>query len=179
MKPVAADFKPAAVPSWPLWSLAAACVVAACASGLWARHHRHELQALQTELQRSMAQQAAQALPAPPDPVGPKPYDRSLREMLTERASPWPDALASLEALAWQGVTPRALELNAADGAIRVELTVTEPARLLKFLDALNAGADKNANDLVWNLQQTQSEGASNMSVATLVGRKTPRAIAQ
>jgi hypothetical protein len=178
MKSVVADFKPAAVPSWSLWLVAAACVVVACASALSAWRQKQYMLAVQAEFQRSSSLQAAQAQPAPSNPVGPKPHDRSLREMLIERASPWPDALASLEALALQGVTPRALELNAAEGAIRVELTVTEPARLLKYLDALNAGADKNANELIWSLQQTQADVASNTSLATLIGKRTARPVA-
>jgi hypothetical protein len=179
MKPVLADFKPVAAPSRVLAWLAVSCVLVACASGLAAWRQQRELKTLRAELAQSQAQQARQALPLPSSPIQAKPYERSLREMLTERALPWPDALASLEALAQQGVTPRAIETSAADGTVRVELTVTEPAKLLKYLDALNSGADKNANDLVWSLQQTQTDGATNTSVAILVGKRTTQAVAK
>jgi hypothetical protein len=179
MKPVLADFKPVAAPSRVLGWLAVSSVLVACASGLAAWRQQREVQTLRAGLVQSQAQLARQVLPLPPSPIQSKPYERSLREMLNERALPWPDALASLEALALPSVTPRAIETSAADGTVRVELTVTEPAKLMKYLDALNMGADKNANDLVWGLQQTQTDGATNTSVAILVGKRTTRAVAK
>jgi hypothetical protein len=172
MKAVSADFKPSSRPGWPLWVLAFLVASAASASTvLWWRQNQ-ELTQLQTLLQTKKAQRQVQVTPPPALAIAPKPYDRSAREMLAERQAPWPDALAVLESAAQVGVTPRAVDFNAAEGAVRVELVVNDPTRLLKYIEALNAGVDKDPKELRWSLLQTQLEPASGITVAVIIGKR-------
>jgi hypothetical protein len=172
MKAVAADFKPASQPGWLLWMVTAVCVVAALASTYTVWQHKQKLSQLQSEFKAKQAQRDAQAAPVPQLAIEPKPYERSAREMLAERSAPWPDALAALEAAAQIGVTPKSVEFNATDGAVRVELVVVDPTRLLKYIDSLNAGVDKGSGELRWRLQQTQLEPSTNTTTAVIVGSR-------
>jgi hypothetical protein len=177
VKAVSADFRPARQPSWVLWMVAAACVAGALALMFSAWQNKRELGRLQNELSSKEGERQAQTMPAQVQPIAPKPYDRSAREMLAERMAPWPDALNALEAAAQIGITPRTVEFNAAEATVRVELVVADPTRLLKYIESLNAGVDKSSNELRWSLQQTQLEPSTNSTTAVIVGSRSGRAM--
>ena len=173
MKPVRADFMVKVPPSPRLWLVALALLLGAVAAGAMALHQRQLLHEAQTALQRSLEQQRANnqeplAVPAP------KLYERSAREFLQERALLWPEALRALETTAMEGVTPRLFESNAADGAARVELVAASHAKVLEYLEALNAGTGHGGMELTWVLLQTQSEANGNSVVAVIAAKRSP-----
>jgi hypothetical protein len=159
MTPIRADFLRSRQP--PRWAwLGAGLLVASTlvAAGLAWREHV-QVQSLRGELQALRASQAAvpahAVVQAPPPP-----YDASARAMLLERALPWPQALTTLEAMAIVGVTPIAFEAVAADRSWRLEVAFVDYAKLLEYVEALNAGEP----NLRWTLSQSQAHGAGGAS---------------
>lgn len=111
-----------------------------------AQHERDLVQ-----LKSRPAEESRAAAPAP-TPA----YDSSARTMLQQRDFPWPAALTTLEATAVIGVTPTAIEAAPTTGQVRVEVQFTDYAKLLEYLNALNAGEP----DARWSLVQSQSQVA-------------------
>lgn len=178
MKPVGADFRPRALPGPVHWGLAGLLAMAAGLSLGWAWLQHTRLDALRQALAVAAAAQAAQAAHEaheaarqPPAPAT-LPYDSSARELLRERSVPWPEALTALETISMSGVTPRSLEVNASDGTVRVELAAEGHARVLEYVEALNAGASGHAEALRWALQQSQADAAPNTISAVIVGSR-------
>lgn len=169
MKPVHADFKrPWVPPRWMWWAVAALALIACAAVGMAWRAWK------QVDVQRAAlrdavaATQAAAVVPAPLRVL--RPYDASAREMWAEHSAPWPQALTMIEATAIIGVTPVALEFVASDKAVRVEVSFTDYAKLLEYVDALNAGEP----ELKWALVQSQAQ-ASGEATAVIVSRVVRR----
>lgn len=167
MSRINADFKKRSRPqAWVWWVLAVACAAAAfvcwkawVASQDLARHER-ELVELKSRP------------PAEPRTAGPAPapaYDSSARTMLQQRDFPWPAALTTLEATAVIGVTPTAIEAAPSTGQVRVEVQFTDYAKLLEYLNALNAGEPEAR----WSLVQSQSQvaGAATAVIVANYGR--------
>jgi hypothetical protein len=169
MKPVRADFAPRRVPARWMWFLLALLAAAAVAAAGVAAHRLEALRDQRAALERAAAERQAAAVVVP-KPVAPPLYERSAREMLAEHRLAWPQVLTALEATAIVGVTPVAVEMAASDGIARVEVTFTDHARLLEYLEALNAGQ----GELRWVLVQAQSQAAGG-SVAVLHARSSAR----
>lgn len=164
MKPLTMDFNRQSLPNrrwW--WILAIVTLVAASAAGVsW--HERSQVSELRNELHEARVNQGR--APVQVRPVrGPAIYDASARTMLIERSSPWPQALAKIEATAIMGVTPGALEFMAAEHSVRVELTFSDYPKLLEYVEALNAGE----STFRWTLVQSQAQ-VGNQAVAVVVG---------
>ena len=169
MSLVRADFKRQAIPSrWLWWALALAGFAAAAATFLAWREWR-QVTTQRDSLRQTIAAQAAAPIAAPPV-KGPAPYDASARTMLAEQASLWPQALTMIEATAIIGVTPAALEFVANDKSVRVEVSFTDYAKLLEYVDALNAGEP----EIRWVLVQShaQAGGAATAVVVSTPSRR-------
>jgi hypothetical protein len=169
VKPVIADFSQHSAPSRTLWGLLGVAAALSVAAAAWTWHEWRELETQRALLRDTVARQAATPAAAP---IGraPPPYQASAREMLMERAAPWPQALTMIEATAIVGVTPAAVEFAASDKTIRLEVTFADYSKLLEYVDALNAGEP----ELRWSLQQSQAQagGASSAVItASLVRR--------
>lgn len=98
------------------------------------------------------------ALPAAPRP--PAAYDTSARQFLSERSAPWAPMLRTLESGAMIGVTPSAVEFNAADGVARVTLNYADPAALIDYLDRINEGVSPEGSLAPWTLVETHLQSA-------------------
>jgi hypothetical protein len=133
--------------------------VLACAAWAW-----RKLEHQRGELRHALA--TRHAAPATPPLVRVAPaYDASAREMLAERRFPWVRALTAVEAVAMIGVTPTGVEFAVADQAVRLEVNFENHAKLLDYLNQLNAEEPQ----LRWALTQAQADGGRGGS-ATLVG---------
>ena len=167
MSRINADFKKRSRPrAWVWWALAVGCGTTAFVGWqAWMASQdvvRHE---------RDLAQLKSRP-PAEPRPAAPAPtpaYDTSARTMLQQRDFPWSAALTTLEATAVIGVTPTAIEAAPATGQVRVEVQFTDYAKLLEYLNALNAGEPEAR----WSLVQSQSQvaGAATAVIVANYGR--------
>jgi hypothetical protein len=176
MKAVRAHFETRRTPPLWAWAAAAALLVASIALGGWTWHRQTRWQAAQAYAaeqaqQREAARRAAQSVP-----VQAPPYDASAREMLAEREWPWPAALVAIESVAMEGVTATAIDMSAGDKLVRLEVAFTDHAKLLAYLEKLNAGLDDStAGGWRWAIQKTQAGGAAAaggaIGQAVLVGR--------
>jgi hypothetical protein len=169
MKPIRADFRRGSrPPRWLWWSLAA-LAAAALAAGAMAGREWQLLRSLQAELRDAEARQHAMPVPQAAV-VAPPVYESSARALLAERALPWPQALTSIEATAIVGVTPIGIDFSSAERSMRLEVAFSDYAKLLEYVDALNAGEP----ELRWALAQSQSQAmgaATALIVATPVAR--------
>lgn len=163
MRFIRADFKKTSRPSPLLWSVCAVVVALALAGAAWTWHEWREVDLQNERLREAIARKDAP--PPMPSVALTKPYEASARELLAERAIPWPQALTTLEATAVVGVTPVSVEFGPGEKSIRLEVTFTDYGSLLEYLNALNAGEP----DLRWKLAQSQSQGAAT-STAVLFG---------
>lgn len=165
MKRVRADFVPRRGPGRVLWVALGALAAVALSAVVLVAYRFGEFGQQRAGLERAMAER--RAVPAAvPKPPAPPPYERSAREMLAEHRLAWPQVLTVLEATTLVGVTPVSVEMAASDGVARVEVSFTDHARLLEYLEALNAGQ----GDLRWMLVQAQTQTAGG-SVAVLHAR--------
>ncbi|HEX6705214.1 MAG TPA: hypothetical protein VF169_10675 [Albitalea sp.] len=168
MRSVRADFSRRSPPSPWLWGLLALLALAALAAGGWAWREWQGAAAQRAALRDA----AVKPLPpiAMPAPRAPAPYDTSAREMLAERRFPWPKVLTAIEATAVVGVTPTAVEFAAGDKSARVEVSFVDFAKLLDYVDQLNAGEA----ELRWTLIQSQAQAAGG-GTATVAARLITR----
>lgn len=171
MKVVRADFKTPSRPSRALWLACAVLASLALAATGWAWHQWREVD-VQRELLREAIAQRDAVPAAAPVAIAPTPYDASARELLAERAIPWPQALTTLEATAVVGVTPVSVEFGNGDKSIRLEVSFVDYGSLLEYLNALNAGEP----ELRWKLAQSQAQSApGGVSTAVIVGTTVSR----
>ena len=105
-------------------------------------------------------------------PQLPRRYERSARDLLQQRLLHWPEALIALEATAIEGATLRSFEANADDGTVRVEVVATHHAKVLEYLDALNAGGGTDSTVIRWTLLRTPVELGGNAVVAKLAAQR-------
>ena len=141
-------------------------MAAAVAAGGLVGREWHQLREQQAELRALLAQRAAEPTPEPVNHAPPL-YEASARAMLLERSLPWPQALTMIEATALVGVTPISFDAVASDRSMRLEVTFGDYAKLLEYVDALNAGEP----DVQWTIEQTRSEGGSGTAIAILAAR--------
>jgi len=97
----------------------------------------------------------------PPAPRPTPPYDASARQFLKERAAGWAPMLRTLESGAMIGVTPSAVEFNAADGVARVTLNYTDPTALIDYLARINEGVSPGLGLARWTLVETHMQPAA------------------
>ena len=180
MRPVRADYAPRSRPSRPLWLMLAFVVLAALGVVTVAWRANHELQATLAAIEHTKASRQA-SLPAAPRAIPAPPYDRDARQMLNEHTLPWPQVLAALEAIAFVGVTPTSVEIGVGEPVARVEVSFVDHARLLEYVDELNAGQTGSGQELNWSIVQAQAQGAGGSTAvlqATLLrwlGGAAPR----
>ena len=88
--------------------------------------------------------------------------------MLAEHRLGWREVLTALETIALVGVTPVSVEIAASEGSglARVEVAFSDHARLLEYLERLNAGQA----DPQWTLIRAQAQ-AGGSSTAVLQAR--------
>lgn len=170
MKPVRADFAPPRVPARWMWLTLAVLAAAAIGAGGFALYRLKALDEQRAALERAEDERRAAAVVVLPKPAVAPPYQRSAEEMLAEHRLAWPEVLTALEATAMVGVTPVSVEMAASDGIALVEVNFSDHARLLEYLEALNAGQ----GDLRWVLVQAQTQAAGG-SVAVLHARLSRR----
>ena len=142
----------------------------AVAMGLLAHHESRKLDALKAqrdELQRQLSMPTA----TPAAVVQKMPYDASAREMLMLATSKWPSMLTALESVEIVGVTPTAIEIAPAERWIRVEVEFTDYAKLLEYVDGLNAGDPKPR----WSLVQAQTGAGPSFGPITAPSTATVR----
>jgi hypothetical protein len=80
-------------------------------------------------------------IPSRESPRSTPTYDMEARRALDRASLPWSDSLAQLEGVSMQGVQLRSIDVDMASRQVRVELAVSDDARLADYLDQLNAGA--------------------------------------
>jgi hypothetical protein len=97
----------------------------------------------------------------PPAPRPTPPYDASARQFLTERSAGWAPMLRTLESGAMIGVTPSAVEFNAADGVARVTLDYSDPSVLIDYLTRINEGVSSGDGLPRWTLVETRMQPAA------------------
>lgn len=162
MSRINADFKKRSRPqAWAWWALAVGCTASAFTCWqAWMTSRdvaRHERDLVQLKSRSPAEPRAAVPVPTPA-------YDNSARTMLQQRDFPWPAALTTLEATAVIGVTPTAIEAAPAIGQVRVEVQFTDYAKLLEYLNALNAGEERAR----WRLVQSHTQGAGSATAVVL-----------
>lgn len=156
----------------PKWAWGVVGLLAAIAVGMGLLTHREsrkldELKSQLADLQRQLAEPSI----APIAVIQKSPYDASAREMLALATSEWPAMLTALESVTLVGVTPTAVEIAPAERWIRVEVEFADYAKLLEYVDALNAGNPKPR----WGLVQAQSDGPRNGTGVTAPSTATVR----
>jgi hypothetical protein len=156
MKRIDARFDQPSRPGRAAWLMVAALAVAAVGACAWAWAARADLMAAQarlTDLTR-VQQETADAETKRPAVV--PPYDSSARQMLKERLTPWPAALTAIENVAMAGVTVTSIEASASEGKVLLEVNFSDHAKLLEYVDALNAGLEPSVEGWRWAIRQTQ-----------------------
>lgn len=142
----------------------------AVAMGLLAHQESRKLDALKA--QRDDLQRQLRTPPATvPVVIQKMPYDASAREMLMLATSKWPSMLTALESVGMLGVTPTAIEIAPAERWIRVEVEFADYAKLLEYVDALNAGDPKPK----WSLVQAQTGTRPSFGPVTAPSTATVR----
>lgn len=156
----------------PKWAWGVVGLLAAIAVGMGLLTYREsrkvdEIKAQLADLQRQLTEPSI----APTVVIQKMPYDASAREMLVLATSEWPAMLTALEAVEMVGVTPTAVEIAPAERWIRVEVEFADYAKLLEYVDALNAGNPKPR----WGLVQAQSDGLRSGTGAVTPSTATVR----
>lgn len=156
MKALAVDLRsPYRAPLWA-WALIGILFAIAVTVGSFAYRKFLEVDLRKAEL-ADLHRQWNQPLPAPTTVIQKMPYDSSAREMLALATSDWPSMLTAIESVGVVGVTPTALEIIPGERWIRVEVEFADYARLLEYIDSLNAGDPRPR----WGLVQAQANSQS------------------
>lgn len=163
MSRINADFKRRRLPPPWLWWVLAVLVTGSLFTGWQAWLAWRNAQSREQELRGLQSQ--AMAAPKAETPRAAPPYETSARAMLLQQTFPWPSVLTTLEATAIVGVTPTAVDAMPATGQLRVEVQFTDYAKLLEYLQALNAGEP----EAKWALVQSQSQHAGLATAVILV----------
>lgn len=170
MKALDVDLRtPSRPPKWA-WGVVGLLAAVAVVMGLLTYRESRALDELKvqlTDLQRKLAEPSI----APTAVIQKMPYDANAREMLALATSEWPAMLTALESVEMVGVTPTAVEIAPAERWIRVEVEFVDYAKLLEYVDALNAGNPKPR----WGLVQAQSDGPRSGAGVTTPSTATVR----
>lgn len=171
MRALNVDLRSRWVPSRWAWGGVALLFAVAIVLGFAAYRESRTLEALKAQ-RAELLRQLVEPVKPLPAPMQKMPYDASAREMLALATSRWPEMLTALESVEIIGVTPTALEISPAERWIRVEVEFSDYAKLLEYIDGLNAGEPRPK----WSLVQAQSVSPSggkqdaSKSVASLRG---------
>jgi hypothetical protein len=150
MKRVAAQFRSPWRPGRGLLAaLAVLSVLTLVAVGGVAWEQQRAI-ALRAQVAQLMDADRAGAMPLLPHST--PPYDVSARQFLSERAADWAPMLRTLENGAMVGVTPSAVEFNAADGVARVTLNYADSTALFDYLGRINEGVSPGQGLARWTL---------------------------
>lgn len=168
MKPVIVELRRRSVPNkWMWWTLAVLAAAVVAAGGVVAREWQ-QVQLQGQELRNVLASKATLThVQRPASPV-PMPYATSANAMLAEHTSPWPQALTAIEVTGIVGVTPVGFEFVTSEQKFRLEVSFIDYAKLLEYIDALNAGEPT----MRWTLVQAQSSGVATAVIAGAVNRR-------
>lgn len=141
MKPVRAQFVRRWEPSrrWWLGCLILLALAAGVAWLAWQSAQRTSSAKLEATRIEEGAQQVRTTAPKPSAAL-PPPYDTSAREMFAQSTVAWPTLLAALEAVSVSGVRLVSVDYVAAESRARVEITFTNHAAALEYVQALSAG---------------------------------------
>lgn len=175
MKRIDARFDEPPRASHKAWTMVAMLAMLAVGAITWAWLERTELAAKKAHLDALTRLQHETADAHARRPTIVPFYDASARQMLKERQMPWPAALTAIENVAMVGVTATAIEFATGDGTVQLEVAFAEHAKLLEYVDALNAGLESSAQGWRWAIRQTQTNTAPNS--ASLSGSATLMAI--
>jgi hypothetical protein len=143
--------------------------------GLLAHQESRKLDALKAQRDELQRQLGMPPVTPPAAVVQKMPYDASAREMLMLATSQWPSMLTALESVEMVGVTPTSIEIAPAERWIRVEVEFTDYAKLLEYVDGLNAGSPQPRWGLVQAQTAAQSSGAPMNSGASVLSTATLR----
>ena len=170
MKALDVDLRtPSRPPKWA-WGVVGLLAAVAVVMGLVTYRESRKLDELNSQL-ADLQRQLTEPSIAPAVAIQKRPYDASAREMLTLATSEWPAMLTALESVEMVGVTPTAVEIAPAERWIRVEVEFADYAKLLEYVDALNAGNPRPR----WGLMQAQSDGPRNGTSVTAPSTATVR----
>jgi hypothetical protein len=171
MKQLSVDLRSRSAPPRWAWGLVGLIFLLAIGLGLAAYRESRKLEAFKAQRDDLLRQLAEPPKPSPAM-AQKMPYDASAREMLALAASEWPAMLTALESVEIIGVTPVALEIAPAERWIRVEVEFADYARLLEYVDGLNAGEPKPKWGLVQAQTNARPSGVSltSTSIATIRG---------
>lgn len=172
MKALNVDLRTRSRPSRWAWGVVGLLAVVAVAMGLLMYGESRKVDGLKARL-ADLQQQLAEPPPSSAVMVQKMPYDASAREMLALATSEWPAMLTALESVALVGVTPTALEIAPAERWIRVEVEFADYAKLLEYVDALNAGSPKPR----WGLIQAQTGTRPSIGTVTAPSTATVRGV--
>lgn len=171
MKTLAVDLRSRSTsPRWA-WGLVGLLYMLAAGLGSAAYRESQTLKALKAQRGELLRQLTVAPETPAAVPVQKMPYDASAREMLRLATSEWPTMLTAVESAEVIGVLPAALEIVPAERWIRMELEFTEYAKLLEYIDALNAGATRPK----WSLVQAQTGSRSSSSAPAAASTATVR----
>jgi hypothetical protein len=123
-----------------------------------AERGRAELQTRLANLRAGASQPAASR----PEPA----YQRDAEAIVRMAAFDSAGALRAIEAVQIPGVRVTALELAAAEGTVRVELELTDPDVLLRYVAQLNAGEPTPR----WSIVRSQGAGPGGPASASVIG---------
>jgi hypothetical protein len=171
MKRIEAQFRPRWRPGRVLLatlSVAAVCAVLAVAGALWEWHRVNTLRAQIAQLVED-----ERAGLRPPVPRVIPPYEASARQFLRERSAGWAPMFRTLENASMIGVTPSAVEFDAADGTARAELNYSDSAALFDYLGRLNEGVAPAAGVARWSLIQTRAQPGGSAGNNGIAGAMT------
>ncbi len=164
MKRIDARFDEPPRPGRKAWAMVMMFALLAAGTMTWAWLERAELAAKKAQLGAFTRLQHETAGAHARRPAIVPPYDASARQMLKERQMPWPAALTAIENVAMVGVTATAIEFAGGDGTVQLEVAFAEHAKLLEYVDALNAGLEPSAQGWRWAIRQTQTNTVPSSS---------------
>jgi hypothetical protein len=175
MKRVVAQFRPPWRPGRGLLAASAGLsVLAAVGVGGVVWEYR-QFVALRAQVAQLVEADRTGAVPAAPRPT--PLYDAGARQFLSERSAGWAPMLRTLESGAMIGVTPSAVEFNAADGVARVTLSYDDSSALLGYLGRINEGVSTGEGLARWTLVETRMQPGALPNAAP-AGAGVPQTVA-
>ena len=175
MKPLKVDFAPRHRVAAGWWlALSAALLALAISQSLQAweamqatRATRAQIAELSARLERQRQAQEAAIARARIVP----PYAQDAAAFAKMAAFPLNRVLRSLETVQIAGVRITSIDIDAAEGTVRVEIEQSSGEALMRYLSDLNAGEEKSR----WQLVQMRSATGSALGTAQLTSRWSER----
>lgn len=170
MRALAVDFAPPGATLRRLaWGLAVAFWLLAGVLGWQALQIHQALRSAERERDELRAQWIASRASQSQAPQVKRepPYLRDAQQLALMAQFDSAGVMRAIEAVRVSGVRVTALELSAAEGTARLELEVSVPDALLRYLAELNAGEPVQR----WTIVRSQSGGAGGAATASLLGQ--------